>query len=85
MLVYHWIFIDYYGECETADVSMYLEWSDRYLHISMFCSALHRREGWSQQSSLAFKATSTKQWLDENRADFDRVKRCFFYTTIEKI
>ncbi len=65
---------------------MYLERSDSYLHISMVCSALHRREGRSQQSSLAFKATSTKQWLDENRADFDRVKKVVcFYTTIEKI
>ncbi len=28
-LVYLWIFIDYYGECEIADVSMYLEQSNR--------------------------------------------------------
>ncbi len=34
----------------------------------------------NQQSaeSLAFKATWTKKWLAENRADFDRVKRVFF-------
>ncbi len=53
-----WIFIDYYGECETWLMSQCI-WSGRiaYLHISMACSALHRREGRSQQSSLAFKAT----------------------------
>ncbi len=42
------------------------------------------REGRSQQSSLAFKATWTKKQLTENRADFDRVKMVFIYTTIEK-
>ncbi len=38
------------------------------------------REGRGQQSSLAFKATWTKKWLAENWADFDRVKKVFFYT-----
>ncbi len=42
------------------------------------------REGRSQQSSLAFKATWPKKQLAENRADFDRVKRVFFYTTLDK-
>ncbi len=37
----------------------------------------HRREGWDQQSTLAFKATCTKKRLAENRADFDRVKVFF--------
>ncbi len=27
-LVYLWIFIDYYGKCEMADASTYLEWSN---------------------------------------------------------
>ncbi len=58
-----------------ADASTYLERLNRNLHISMVCSSLHGREGRSQQSSLAF---------NENRADFDRVKKVFFYTIIEK-
>ncbi len=62
-LVYLWIFIDYYGECEMADAATYLERSNRDLHISMICSSLHGREGWSQQSSLAFKETWTRKEL----------------------
>ncbi len=57
--VYLWIFSDYYGECEMADASTYLERSNRALHLSMACSSLHGREGRSQQSSLAFKDTVT--------------------------
>ncbi len=43
-------------------------------------SARHStEERWrGQQSSLAFKATWTTKRLDENRADFDRVKKVFF-------
>ncbi len=62
MLVYLWIFSDYYGECEMADASTYLERSNRNLHISMVCSSFHRRERSeeSQQSLLAFKGTWTR-------------------------
>ncbi len=54
-------------------------WSGRIgnLHLSMVCSSLLRREGRSQQSSLAFKATWTKKGLHENIADYDRVKVFF--------
>ncbi len=77
-LLYLGIFIDYYGECEMADMSTYLEWSNREsTHISTVCSSLHGRDGRSQQSSLAFKATWTKKRRAENRAAFDRVKVFF--------
>ncbi len=60
-LVYIWIFINYYGEIEMAATSMYLERSNmESTHISMVCSSLHRREGRSQQSSLAFRGTWTR-------------------------
>ncbi len=47
-------------------------------------SARHSTEERGEQSSLAFKATWTKKRLDENRADFDRVKKGVFLHYIEK-
>ncbi len=58
-----------------ADASTYLERSNRDLHISMVYLSLHRREGWSQQSSLMQHGVYQ---CAENRADFDRVKKVFF-------
>ncbi len=60
-LVYLWKCIDYYGKREMADASMFLERSKRESTHIMVCSSLHGREGRSQQSSLAFKAT----WIKE--------------------
>ncbi len=77
ILVYLWIFIDYYGEFEMADASTYLEWSNReFTHIYGLL-ALHGREGRSQQSSLAFKATWTRSacW---KQSWFWQGKKCVF-------
>ncbi len=55
------------------------EVSIRFFYESLqYCSSPYGREGWSQQSSWAFKATWTKKRLAKNRAGFDRVKKVFF-------
>ncbi len=78
-LVYLWKFIDYYGECEMGDASMYLERSNRASTHIYGLLIIPRKRGRSQHNSLAFKGTWTKNGMLKTELILTGWRRCILH------